>query len=694
MNVRSTQRLFAVAMSLVLACGAVPLLAQDVPPPTPGGGGLQQKKVKFNFQDTDINTVLEYVGNATGTIIVKEMAVTGKVRAIAPNEMSVEEAFDFLNTVLKPLGATTLRMESVIKIVSIDEAKRRNMEIHVGSDPAGIELSDKVITQIMPVHYADAPEMQKELAPILPKTADLIVNVRSNTMVMTDTSANIHRFARIVQALDQQISDVTRLKVYTLKNADSKDIADSISEVFKSTPSQDQPQQQNFGGRIMRMLGMGGRGGEEEGSSKGTPVTRAEVKATPDERTNSVIVTATDDQMKLIDELVKRLDENESEREATLVYPLRNAAADSVEKTLKELFTGTSTSTTPAGGQAGQPGQPGGRFGGLFGGMFGGAAGGGAQPGGTTASGLIGSTKVKADKDTNSVILISSPRNFDTLRQILASLDAQRAQVLVKVIIAEVTLDDGYEFGVEGTWENSSRQQTVNQNFDLAAKALGFRYRFAGEEIDAQLHMLQKEGKLRVISAPRILALDNQEASINVGRRVPFVRNSRLTDQGTTLNTIEYENIGIILKVTPHVNSDGLVKMTVAPEVSQVAPESESVPITQGVTSPTFITNTASTTVAVQNGHTVIIGGLIREEDSKTTNKTPLFGDLPILNFLFRFQDNRRKQTELMIFLTPNVVTSTTELQGLSDLEQSRLRLLEPEMIDNEREQWLKQRRK
>jgi general secretion pathway protein D len=306
---------------------------------------------------------------------------------------------------------------------------------------------------------------------------------------------------------------------------------------------------------------------------------------------------------------------------------------------------------------------------------------------------------VQADTTTNSLVIRTSPRNFQAIQSMLNDLDRMRPQVLIKVLITEVTLDDRTKFGVEGFWENKmtvrggdKANNRLETDFPLLARQ-GFTYLLSGDEFQATLNAFASEGKLRVMATPRIMVLDNQTANINVGKEVPIITNSTINSLGNPVNTVQYQSVGIMLDVTPHINPDGRVTMLVAPEISDIASASESVEITPGAPSPTFNVNNATTTVAVRSGTTVVIGGLIRETTDDAVQKIPLFGDIPVLGVLFSNTSKIKVKRELMIFLTPYVAFTAAEIEEITELEKSRLKILDLRDIDSESDRWLERLR-
>jgi general secretion pathway protein D len=305
---------------------------------------------------------------------------------------------------------------------------------------------------------------------------------------------------------------------------------------------------------------------------------------------------------------------------------------------------------------------------------------------------------VQADAATNSLVIRTSPRNLEAIRNIIQNLDRPRPQVLIKVLIAEVTLDKNTKYGVEGFWENKFRVNgdaiTQRHGTDFNLPTQGLATLITGDEMKAALNAFSEDGKLKVLATPRVLVLDNQTANINVGKEVPRVTNSFVNELGNTQNTITYERLGILLEVTPHINFAGLVTMEVHPEISDIAPAAEAVIISPGVTSPTFNVNSADTTVAVRTGQTVVIGGLIRESTSDTVSKVPILGDIPLIGLLFSNTVKETVQRELMIFLTPVVAYTAAQLEEMTELEKAKLKLIDDGDVEDGGNRWLERIRK
>jgi general secretion pathway protein D len=571
------------------------------------------------------------------------------------------------------------------------------------------------------------PQGQGQGGNNLPATQEVraVPDIRTNSILVAANEQKLLIIDDVVRELDRQVDDLLEVKIYKLQNADPAQMATVLQSLFRPQVQATQnagsnrgQSQQGGGGRMMGLSG-----GTSSGSGGLLP--SQEVEITSDVRTRSVIVKASREYVKIMDEVIKQLDQDPTETVSTYVIPLRNADAASLAVTLQNLLktTGTGASTTtPNLTQQNR---------GLFSGMQtnqnqgmnqggGTRSGGGGGTGGSTRSrggylgpldaqegpapaapqedeprrGIEGQADIQADPSTNSLVIRTSPRNFQSIQGLLTDLDRMRPQVLIKVLIADVTLDDRTQFGVEGFWENKMSVRggdaaTNRLSTDFILPQQGFTYLLSGDEFQANLSLFATEGKLKVLATPRILVLDNQTASINVGKEVPRVTNSQINELGNTVNTVQYENIGIMLEVTPHINPDGLVTMVVTPEISEVASEAESVEITPGVNSPTFTVNRASTSVAVRNGTTIAIGGLIRDSIDDTVQKIPVLGDIPLIGFFFSNTVQRKTKRELMIFLTPFVAFTSSQLEEITQLERARIKLLDARDIDAESDRWL-----
>jgi general secretion pathway protein D len=258
-------------------------------------------------------------------------------------------------------------------------------------------------------------------------------------------------------------------------------------------------------------------------------------------------------------------------------------------------------------------------------------------------------------------------------------------QVLIKVLVAEVTHDDsadiGTDFSILNKRANGNGQSAIT-SFGNAGSQIangGLAVSIMETNFAATLHLLQQQGKLDVLSRPYILASDNQQATITVGQEVPFIVASQFTELGGVNNTIRYDDIGIILDVTPHINPDGLVILDVAPEISQLT--GTSVPIGNSVSSPVIAKRSAESRVGVKNGQTIVIGGLMEDRKTITISKVPILGDLPLVGPAFSRTETTKSKTELLIFLTPHVAAQPEALKPMSQ-DEMRGTTLTPNAVE------------
>ncbi len=301
----------------------------------------------------------------------------------------------------------------------------------------------------------------------------------------------------------------------------------------------------------------------------------------------------------------------------------------------------------------------------------------------------MGEAVIQYDVETGSLIIITDEETNKHIERIVESLDKPVPQVLIKVLFLEVTHTDNLDLGVEGTFKYGSGENTdiISTLFGLADQTRGGFYHILEADLEITIRAIAEKSKTEVLSRPSILARNNQEATITIGKEVPFVRNSRVTSDGQIINTIEYEDIGIILSVTPHITPEGLVELDVSPEISTLT--GETVQVSDTVNATIIAKRSAKTRVVVADGKTVVIGGLMEDNDTETVSKIPLLGDIPILGMAFRRTTKTKSKTELLIFLTPHVVESPSELQAVSALEKNNTELVPDVFSDNQMNKYI-----
>jgi general secretion pathway protein D len=324
-----------------------------------------------------------------------------------------------------------------------------------------------------------------------------------------------------------------------------------------------------------------------------------------------------------------------------------------------------------------------------FGGGFG--AGAGAGAGGTStrtypSNTEVGDAIITSDPDTRSLMIITDEETNENIRRVIEALDKPRPQVLINVVFAQVTHNNDLDFGVEGSYTHNvdGRNAEVGTDFGVgAAQALagGGYYQILSDDVNLVIRALEVAGKTEILSRPSILARNNQLARIIVGEEVPLVTDTRVTDQNALISGVEYRDVGIILEVTPYITSDGLVEMIVHPEISQLS--DRTVDIGNNATAPVIERRSADTVVVTESGRTVVIGGLIATQKLDQDRKVPVLGNIPVLGWAFKRKIKQDIKTELVIFMTPNVVQHPRELANLSIKEKNKLKML-PETFEKQ----------
>ena len=498
---------------------------------------------------------------------------------------------------------------------------------------------------------------------------------RTNTVVVTGPDSILDVVADVVKSLDSQLPTVADVKVFHLEYADAQDTAELINEVFgesrtssRTTRSSDQQNQQI---RFMR----GGFGGQQQTTQSTGGVSDVAIIASADSRTNSVVVSGPPETLEIIANVVKELDENPEQERQIFLFPLKNASAENLMEILNNLFAEMQALNQQNIGTTGQQFQ---------GGQRGTTAAQPSQSSDSSGSGndLSEETYFEADLDTNTLLVLTSSKNYEKIKPILDELDKPVGQVLIKVLFAEVTHSDSIDLGTEFSMLNL---HSSGDNVDTAmlfgkpatlfteagtSKPTGLSVRTIEGDLDITLRALQETGKLNVLSRPYILTRNNQLATITVGEEVP-IPTGTTTVAGQTQTTIEYrDDIGIVLDVTPSINLDGLVNMTVSPKITTRS--TETVAISEDLNAVAFAKRSAETRVAVHDGQTIVIGGLIEDQLKDTIKKVPLLGDIPVLDLLFKRTIKEKSKTELLIFLTPYVAKDARGLTPISEAERAR----------------------
>jgi general secretion pathway protein D len=584
--------------------------------------GNSNKTISMDFDQVDIKVFIKFISELTGKNFVIDDKVRGKVTVLSPSKISVEEAYKVFESVLEVNGFTTVPAGKVIKVVPSVEARQKSVELRRA--PLFVPRpNDRIITQILPLLYAEAQEVRKLLAPLVSKQGVVIAYDPTDILIITDFQSNIQRLLSIVEEIDVEFQDAT-ITVVPLEYASAESLSTTVSGLLESRQKQ------------------------VKGRRAGPPL-----KILSYDRINVIIVLADRQNTQMIKALVKALDQPTPKGAGNVqVVYLENAQAEELAKVLTGLPTKPQTK--------------------------------GEQP--------IISTEVKivADKATNSLVITAKPEEYQVLEPIIQQLDIPRKQVYVEALIMEVraTLqisvgvdwtaagetnlplgaDDGVAFGGSRTSGVSVFDQFGNLALPagLSAGVVSFPVTIGGvtfTNLATLITAAQTDNNFNVIATPQLMTLDNEEASVVVAENIPF---STRVDEGTSttdraIQSFEYRDVGVTLKITPQINEKRFVKLKIFEEISRVVSETTQLSPTQVVLAPTTTKRTAETNVQVRDGQTVVIAGLVGDNVDVSTTKVPCLGDIPIVGWLFKSESRNTTRTNLLIFLTPYIVATPEE---------------------------------
>ena len=603
----------------------------------------QGEPITLNFVGAEIEAVARTMGVITGRTMVIDPRVKGTLNLFSDRPQTPAAAYNQFLAALRLQGFTVVEAAGISKVIPEADAKLQGSIVSIApANPGG----NQILTRIFQLQHESANNLVPVLRPLISPNNTINVNPGSNSLVITDYADNLQRLARIIAAMD--LPNATDVEVLPLKHALAADLAPLILRLTQIPTGP-----------------AGGGQGQVDNSY------RTVVVAEP--RSNTLIVRAANAaRVSLIKSLVERLDTPSSADAAGNIHVvyLKNADATKLAITLRAALAGT-----PSAGTSTTAGLP--------------AAAGTAAVQASAQPSTGG--QIQADPATNSLVITAPEPQYRQLRAVIDQLDARRAQVFVESLIAEVNADKAAEFGIQ--WQGvlgKNGDGTIgllgtnfgkggNNLISLAAGAasgaavpgaglnLGLANRINGIYVLGFLaRFLQTTGDGNILSTPNLLTLDNEEAKIVIGQNVPFVTGSFTNTTGSagTVNpfqTVERKDVGLTLRVKPQISENGTVKLTLFQEVSSV--QASSINSVTGL-----ITNKRSieSTVLVEDGAIVVLGGLLQDEYAGNEEKVPGLGDIPLFGNLFKSETRTRKKTNLMVFLRPVVVRDANALDSFS----------------------------
>jgi len=602
-------------LATALLAAPLPLLAVEPGiEPSPN----QQDGWTINLKDADIRAFIDQISQLSGQTFIVDPRVKGQVSVVSNATLSLSEVYQLFLSVMATHGFSVLTQGDVARVVPNAEAKAE-----AGSGPTG---GDQLETRVIQVQHTSAAELIPLIRPLVPQFGHLAAVSSANALIISDRSANIARIKDLVRQLDRAESN--DYAVLNLQHGWAMDIA----EVLRNS--------------LMR----------------GDAKTTSGVQIIADSRTNRLIFIGPSEARGKLAALAQSLDTPTTRSANTRVIRLRHNDAKSLAETLGDISEGLKN---PESGESATTARP-------------------------------QNILIRADESLNALVLLADPELIGTLESIVRQLDVPRAQVMVEAAIVEVSGDITDALGVQ--WAVDARGGTggaggvsfgntgisvgsvlnaINENEipehlpDGAIIGVGTR------SFGALITALSSNSKSNLLSTPSLLTLDNQEAEILVGQNVPFQTGSYTTDAAGANNpftTIERQDIGVTLKVTPHINEGATLRLQIEQEISSIAPSAS---LTAQAVDLVTNKRAIKSTILAEDGQVIVLGGLIQDDVTRTNAKVPLLGDIPFLGALFRSTQETHVKRNLMVFLRPTVIRDRAGLAALSGKKYSDIRVIE-----------------
>jgi general secretion pathway protein D len=580
----------------------------------PGWGKADD--IVLNLKEADLQALISMVSEETGTNFVVDPRVRGRVTVISGAPVSRDELYQIFLSVLRIHGFSAIPADGVVKLVP--DALAKQAEVPTVVRPSE-RRGDEYVTRVISVTHVDAAQLVPILRPLVPQSGHLVASAESNVLIVSDSAANVDRIADLVARID--LDGREELELIPLRHA-------SAAEVV----------------RVLTGL----QTGEERA--------RARVYMMADERSNSILLGGDPRRRVAMRAMIGHLDTRIEAGNIQVVY-LRYAKAEELAEVLKGLVTGMDL---PGNGEA-------------------------------RARGAV---SIHAHDSTNALVLNGPPDVVRDLRVVIQQLDVRRAQVLVEAVIAEVSWEKATELGVQwGIGDPNSGVGLVNFNrtgsgiVDLAGGIdaflrgalpippslgdglfLGGVGQSGSTTIAALLRALVADSSTNILSTPSLMTMDNEEAEIVVGQNVPFIAGRSIEQSGQAFDTIQRQDVGVMLRVKPQINEGNAIRLEIEQEVSAIAPG------TTGAADLITSKRSLRTIVMVEDGQMVVLGGLIDDLLVQTQDKVPGLGDIPGIGRLFRYETARKEKRNLMVFLHPVIVQDGAVQDQLTASKYSYIR--------------------
>lgn len=613
------------------------LFKADAPSRKADEGGIT-----LNFDEADLYEVIRTMADLLKINYMVDSAVRGQVTIHTTGTLRKQDLFPLFFQILETSGLTAVKEGPLYKIVPVKDAPRMGISARIGRSEIPLPPSERIVMQIIPLKNIDPEQMIKILTPFISADGTILSHPESKTLVLVDKGANILKALKLVEAFDIDLFSGVSHQFYKIEFNSAEDIVKPLNEVLKAYFE---------GEKTVRVISI--------------------------EYLNMILVLSKDPRVfDRVAQIIATLDTpNETVQPALYVYAVKNGRAEDLSGLLSEIFNkqGSQKTDTPAAQGGSQKGEV--KSSAMTGNPF------AKQPSSNTAetrsparavdtglgsATLRGEIKITPDAIRNALIIEAIPSDYRVVEQILERLDVLPRQVLIEAMIAEITLNDASDFGVE--WEYSKGEGGSLSTSLLSATmgAAGMNYVIGQtDRWSATLSAMASEDRVNILSAPTVLASNDKSARINISTEVPVASSEYTYTSGSepVLTTnIEYRNTGIILDVTPHINENGLVSMDISQEVSEQAGNV----VVGGTTYPSFFNRNVNTTLTVGHNQTIAIGGLMRENKSKGMAGVPGISKIPIIGHLFGTQSQSSSKSELIILITPRVIVNLNDVDAVT----------------------------
>lgn len=693
------------------AGGSAPVVTQNpdgtstVSPATQGKPQLpadpsKASTVRLNFPvDSSLMTWVKFFADLRrmNFIIPNQSELEGKkVTIISNQDVTPDAAWEAFQSALEVNGYALSVTGKTAKIVKMSEAGTGV----IGSGQP--RESDAYVTQLITLENTRVDDMAKIIQNMVGPNAKIVSYPPTNTMIITDTGANIRKMYRIMQELDVA-SPRSTMEIYTLSHATAAEVKGIIETLYGTTAGADEPAAPTSRTRPTRSTRPGAERRPTTPAAGNSPETAGEqpkfiAQVIDDERTNSLIILANEDGHAAVRELIAKVDVDvDPQGEIHVVY-LEHAKAAEVATVLASLSEGgaraaagaqrrtnprtgqpaapasPATRTTPARGAAGVP-EP---------------AGDGDDSGGALAA-FDSGMRIAADEATNSLVIIANNEDFRVVESVIMKLDIERKQVFVDAVILELSSEDTLSLGLAAHLPQqpsaeaagfigaqlgaSSLGLTPDALTGLAIGVFGPTLEVAGLAIPAfgvVLNALKTSGSTNIVSNPSLMTMDNEEATIVVGRKIPFPTTSGLNNLGQPVTSFQREDVAITMKIIPRINSSNYVTLEIEVEVQEVEESAQNAAVLAA--GGGFITSQrkVDTVALVADNETMVIGGLVGTTEGSGETKVPILGDIPLIGALFRSNSSNERKTNLMVFLTPHIVDEPDDMIEIQRVKEAQ----------------------